>query len=115
MNRVVCLLIASVLIIGCAGQYVEPVEVSQSDDSLLSCQEIKNQLAFLDRSRSEIQVKRDGKRKRNRVLGITSGVLFLPGLFWLDGKSNPEEQLAAINERELELNNLAARQGCALN
>ena len=104
MKKIIALLFVTALA-GCATPTV--VETRKAGDSLLSCEQIKNEINEAERFEREA-------RKERTVTGtnIAAAILFWPAL--LGTYSNTEQAINAARERKENMNKLAEKNDCKL-
>jgi len=114
VRKIVCIiLVANMLLVsGCAGRQANPVQVSQFNDSQMSCNHLK---AEISRIRYEIQNKTGQKAEgdlKDTALFAAGMVVFWPALFFMDLKNADKVELEALRNRYNYLINVYNNKNC---
>ncbi len=98
--RVVTLpLIASLLLLqACAGRDAQPITASQDGDAVLSCVDLRNEIALNNEEMLGLLSERDGDVAQN-VVSAAAGVVFIVPFFFMDLKGAAANEINALERR----------------
>jgi hypothetical protein len=105
-------LVASTLLIGCAGRAANPVMIQQYGDDKKSCQALEREMTFIQ---SEIQrlIPQTEKTGKNVALGVT-GFFFIVPLFFMDLSQAEQMEVDAYRQRYNHLLVIAGDKQCGI-
>jgi hypothetical protein len=93
---------------GCAGRDSRPIQISQMQDSSMSCEQLRAEIAGNNRTISDLGSEKGGKIAQNIAAGV-GGVLFPPLLFAMDFKGAAGTEQRALEQRNAYLATTAQR------
>ncbi|GAA5107020.1 hypothetical protein GCM10023261_08000 [Bartonella jaculi] len=79
----------------------------------MSCADIQREFFANKRQINDTILERSKARSKNAAL-VATGVIFMPALFFMDVKSSESNEIAALNNRNAVLSDLARMKRCKL-
>ncbi|WP_144755261.1 MULTISPECIES: hypothetical protein [Bartonella] len=112
-KRGICLVALAVSLTACGGRLEKNISVTTIHDGAMSCADIQREFYANKRQINDTIIERSKARGKNVALAAT-GVIFLPALFFIDAKSNESNEIAALNNRNAVLSDLARIKRCKI-
>lgn len=110
-NRIVgVLLLAALVVLGCAGRPADPVMVYQPGDKTRSCDVVERELELIEDDIRDLLPKTD-KAERNTRLGV-AGIFLLVPLFFMDLSKAEQIEVNALTKRYNHLLIIGEENGC---
>ena len=106
------LILAGMLLSGCAGRQPKPIMVRQYGDERKSCAALEQEIFFIEEEITRLTPKTQ-KAGKNVALGIT-GAFFIVPLFFMDFSKAEQIEIDAYRQRYNHLVILAEEKGCGL-
>jgi len=102
--------LATLILLGCAGKTAQPIRVIEVTDSSLSCSQLISQIYYLENLGSDLSGKTD-KQGRNASLAVAGSLLIVP-FFFMDLKEGEAIELNAVRARHMHLSKLYQTKKC---
>jgi len=100
-----------VVIVGCAGGAPKPIQVIQTGDYILSCQDLTNKVNSIAGLTSDLTQEDTSKYKKNIGLA-TAGAFFIVPYFFMDLTEGDNIEMNAARARYIHLYRIASNKGC---
>ena len=111
VNRIVgVLLLAALLVVGCAGRPANPVMVYQPGDRTRPCDALERELELIEDNIARLLPKTD-KAEKNTRLGV-AGIFLLVPFFFMDLSKAEQVEINALTKRYNHLLTIGEENGC---
>jgi hypothetical protein len=113
MREILTIALMTTLITSCAGRSPDPVPVVQLQDGGMSCPAIQAESAANSAKISDLGGEQGGKAAQNVAAGV-AGFFFPPLWFAMDFQGAAKKEIAALEQRNAYLGNLALERCAAV-
>jgi len=105
------IVLAALIVVGCAGRPANPVMVYQPDDKTRSCEALERELELIEEDILRLLPKTD-KGAKNTGLGI-AGIFLLVPFFFMDLSKAEQVEVNALTKRYNYLLTIGKENGCS--
>ncbi|WP_273757729.1 hypothetical protein [Bartonella sp. AU55XJBT] len=112
-KRGICIVVLAVSLTACGGRLEKNISTTTLHDGTMSCADIQREFFANKRQINDTIAERSKARNKNVALAAAS-VIFVPALFFMDVKSNESNEIAALNNRNAVLSDLARIKRCKI-
>jgi hypothetical protein len=100
------------LLAGCAGREAHPVAMIQPQDTSESCQSIAAEISANNAQASSLASQASTHNATNALVVGVGALLFWPALFALDLSDYERQEIAALQARDMHLQEMSAQHAC---
>ena len=102
----------ALLVTACAGRDANPVQIHQSYDKDLSCEQLEAEILSNEQKALALIEDDENAHDANIAIGVVGGLLFWPALFALDTGDAELTEMRALRDRNERLLVVAEGKGC---
>ena len=111
MKNYFALSILIIILYGCAGGAPKPIQVIQTGDYSLNCQDLTNKVNYIASLTSDLTQEDTSKYKKNIGLATAGAFLIVP-YFFMDLTEGDNVEMNAARARYIHLYRIASNKGC---